>query len=176
MRGESALERRFWRFWLAGLLLLAIQIVMNVWLMTDMSPLGISDHQAASTAVHVDAIQSGWMDAGVMHLAIASIALDLLYIGVYCWGAFAGGRMFAVSDRPLLARLGRITIIATLGYCLADYAETICQFVQAAAMGGNDDLAWIAATARPIKTVLFLVTFFAILLGLAIRRMTRGTA
>ena len=176
MRGEPPVERRFWRFWLAGLLLLAVQIVMNVWLMTDISPLGISDHQAAASAARVDAIQSGWMAAGVMKLAIASIALDLLYIGVYSWGAFAGGRMFAASKMPALSRLGKITMIATLGYCLADYAETICQFVQAAATGGNDELAWVAATARPIKSVLFLVTFFAILLALAVRRRTRRMA
>ena len=176
MRDESPLERRFWRFWLAGLLLLAVQIVMNVWLMIDISPLGISDHQAAGSAARVDAIQFGWIAAGVMKLAVISMAVDLLYIGVYGWGAFAGGRMFAVSKMPALARLGKITMIATIGYCLADYAETICQFAQAAATGGNDALAWVAATARPIKSVLFLVTFFAILLTLAVRRRKRRMA
>ncbi len=176
MRGESPLERQFWRFWLAGLLLLAAQIVMNVWLMTDISPLGISDHQASGTAARVDAIQSGWAAAGVMKLAIASMAVDLLYIGVYGWGAFAGGRVFGASKMPGLARLGKITMIATIGYCLADYAETICQFAQAAATGGNDTLAWVAATARPIKSVLFLVTFFAILLALAVRQRKRRMA
>ena len=176
MRSESPLKRRFWRFWLAGHLLLAAQIVMNVWLMTDISPLGISDHQAAGSAARVDAIQSGWMAAGVMKLAIASMAVDLLYIGVYGWGAFAGGRVFGASKMPALARLGKITMIATIGYCLADYAETICQFAQAAAMGGNDTLAWVAATARPIKSVLFLGTFFAILLALAVRRRIRRMA
>lgn len=176
MRSETALERRFWRFWLMGLLLLAVQIVMNVWLITDIAPLGISDHQAAATAARVDAIQSRWMDAGVMNLAVISMAVDLLYIAVYSWGAFAGGQIFAASTMPALARIGKITMMATLGYCLTDYAETICQFVQASAIGGNDDLAWAAATVRPIKSVLFLLTFFAILLALAVRRRTRRMA
>ena len=59
MRGESALERRFWTFWLVGILLLAAQIVMNIWLITDASPLGISAHQAAGSAARVDVIHAG---------------------------------------------------------------------------------------------------------------------
>ena len=173
MHGESPLERRFWRFWLAGFLLLAVQIVMNVWLITDISPLGISDHQSAANAAHVDAIQSAWMAAGVMQLAIASMAVDLIFIGIYAWGAFAGGQLFARTQNVKLARLGKMIMVAATGYCLADYAETLCQFIQAAVTGGNGWLAGIAATARPIKTVLFLVTVFAILAGLTIRRMTR---
>lgn len=176
MPTESPLERRFWRFWLSGILLLAVQIVMNVWLITDVSPLGISDHQAAGNAARIDAIHSSWTASGVMHLAIAGMILDLIFIGVYAWGAFAGGRMFASSGRNMLSRLGSIIMVAAVGFCIADYAETICQLVQATFTGGNDKLASTAANARPVKTVLFLVTFFGLMLGLFIRRMTRRTA
>ena len=176
MRTESPLERRFWRFWLSGLLLFSLQIVMNVWLVTDASPFGISDHQAAGTAGRVNAIQASWALSGVMHLAIAGMILDLIFIGVYAWGAFTGGRLFASCSHTKLSRLGRIIIVAAVGFCVADYAETICQLIQATETGGNDMLAGIASNARPIKTVLFLVTFFGVLAALSIRRMTCRSA
>lgn len=176
MRNETALERRFWTFWLIGILLLAAQIVMNVWLVTEVSPLGISDHQAAGSAARVNAIHSGWATADVMDLAIYSMELDLIFIGVYAWGAFAGGRMFAASSHAMLARLGKIIMFAAIGFAITDYAETISQLIQAAVTGGDDMLASIAATVRPIKMVLFLVTFLGVLIGLAIRRMTHRAA
>jgi hypothetical protein len=176
MRNESALERRFWTFWLSGILLLAAQIVMNVWLITETSPLGIGDHQAAANAARVETIHAAWATAGVMDLAIFSMELDLIFIAVYAWGAFAGGRMFAASSRPMLARLGTIIMFASVGFAITDYAETISQLLQAAVTGGDDMLASIAATVRPIKTILFLVTFFGVLVGLAIRRMSSRAA
>ncbi len=169
MRGETALERRFWTFWLSGILLLAAQVVMNVWLVTEVTPLGMSDHQAAGTAARVDIIHAGWVASDVMDLAIYSMELDLIFIAVYAWGAFAGGRMFAASSYPMLARLGKVIIVAAVGFAITDYAETISQLIQAALTGGHDMLSGVAATARPIKMILFLVTFFGVLVGLAIR-------
>ena len=173
MHGESALERRFWRYWLAGILLLALQIVLNVWLVNDVSPLGISDHQAAGSAMRVDAIHAGWQASDVMKLALSSMILDCLFIGVYSWGAYAGGRLFASEQNALLSRLGKIITVAALGFCAADYAETISQLVQAIRGQGSDSLAYVAATVRPVKMVAFLVTFFGLLMALYIRRTTR---
>ena len=164
MRKETVLERRFWTFWLSGIMLLAAQIVMNVWLVTDAAPLGMSDHQAAGNAARVDIIHAGWAASGVMDLAIYSMELDLIFIGVYAWGAFAGGRMFATA-----ARLGKVIMVAAVGFAVADYAETISQLIQAAVTGGHDMLSGVAAIARPVKMILFLVTFFGVLIGLAIR-------
>lgn len=175
MHGESALERRFWRYWLAGILLLAAQIVVNVWLVTDVAPFGISDHQAAGSAIRVDAIQASWKASALMILAIFSMMLDCLFIGVYSWGAFAGGRLFASSHSALLSRLGKVIVITAVGFCAADYAETISQLVQAIRGQGSDSLAYVAATMRPVKTVLFLVTLFGLLMALYIRRTTRRT-
>jgi HAMP domain-containing protein len=45
---ESKFEKTFWWFWLAGLLLLALQIFLNVWLSNPISPMGIGDHQSDS--------------------------------------------------------------------------------------------------------------------------------
>jgi hypothetical protein len=176
MRTESRLERNFWRFWLGGLLILAAMIAMNPWFVTDASPWGIRDHQAAGTAARVDAIQMAWQATGVLQLARIGIAIDLVYIGVYSFGAYCGGRLFAQSGKPALRRLGWVIIAAAIIVGVADYTETICQFIQAMMLQGSDRLAAIAATAQPIKTTAFLTSFFGVLTGLFIRRTTTRSA
>jgi uncharacterized membrane protein YfcA len=173
---ETDLEKRFWRYWLGGLLLLAIMIATNAWFVTDVSPWGIRDHQAAGTAARIDAIQAAWAAAGVMNWARVSIALDLIYIAVYSFGAYCGGRLFAQSGSASLRRIGWVVTVCAIIVCLADYAETICQFIQAMQFKGNDVLAKIAATAQPVKSVTFLTTFIGLLAALFFRRMARRTA
>jgi hypothetical protein len=173
---ESKLERNFWRFWLGGLLILAAMIAMNPWFVTDMSPWGIRDHQSAGTAARVDAIQRAWQTAGVLGRARLGVAIDLMYIAVYSFGAYCGGRLFAQSMKPALRRLGWIIMAAAIIVAIADYAETICQFIQIMQFKGSDVLAGIAATAQPIKTTAFLTSFFGLLTALFIRRMTRRSA
>ncbi|MGL5839547.1 MAG: hypothetical protein ACRCY3_13700 [Sphingorhabdus sp.] len=172
---DNRLEKRFWRYWLGGLLILAFMIAMNPSLSSETAPWGIRDHQSAGTAARVDAIQAAWQAAGVMGLARLSIAIDLIYIGIYSFGAYCGGRLFAQSARPYLRRLGWIIVVAAIVVALADYIETLCQFVQAISMQGSDKLAGIAATTQPIKSTAFLTTFFGLLLAIALRRwMHRG--
>lgn len=173
---ESLLERRFWRFWLGGLLLLALMIAMNPLFTNAISPWGIRDHQSAGTAERVDAIQLAWQAAGVMGWARLGIAIDLVYIGVYSFGAFCGGRLFAQSKQPGLRRLGWVVVAAAIIVGIADYAETICQFVQAMTMQGSDLLAGVAATAQPIKSIAFLITFVGLLAALFLRRMAHRAA
>ena len=173
---ESKLERNFWRFWLGGLLILAAMIAMNPWFVTDVSPWGIRDHQSAGSAARVDAIQAAWQAAGVLGQARLGIAIDLVYIAVYSFGAYCGGRLFAQSQNVSLRRLGWIIVAAAVVVGIADYAETICQFIQVMQFKGSDLLASIAATAQPIKTTAFLVSFFGLLTALLIRRMTRRSA
>ena len=127
---ESKLERNFWRFWLGGLLILAAMIAMNPWFVTDVSPWGIRDHQSAGTALRVDAIQGAWQAAGVLGRAQIGIAIDLVYIAVYSFGAYCGGRLFAASSKPMLARLGWVIAGCAILFALTDYAETIAQFIQ----------------------------------------------
>ncbi|HPV67587.1 hypothetical protein [Sphingorhabdus lacus] len=176
MMRESRLERHFWRFWLGGLLILAAMIAMNPWFANAVSPWGIRDHQAAATALRVDAIQAAWQTAGVMNLARFGMALDLVYIGVYSYGAYCGGRLFARSDGAALRRLGWVIVGAAVVVGFADYLETICQFVQAVTFKGDDRLASIAATAQPIKSTAFLVTFVGLLVALFLRRRSRRAA
>ena len=173
---EAVLEKRFWRYWLGGLLILAMMIAMNPWFTSDVSPWGIRDHQSAGTALRVDAIQAAWQAAGVLNLARFGIALDLIYIGIYSFGAYCGGRLFAQSTRPSLRRLGWIIVAAAVVVGIADYTETICQFVQAINFKGSDILARIAATAQPIKSTAFLTTFIGLLAALLFRRIARRSA
>ena len=176
MMRESKLERRFWRFWLGGLLILAVMIAMNPWFTNAVSPWGIRDHQSAGNALRVDAIQAAWQAAGVLNLARFGIALDLVYIGIYSFGAYCGGRLFAQSDWAPLRRLGWVIVGAAVVVGAADYVETVCQFVQAMTFKGNDNLAYIAATAQPFKSTAFLVTFFGLLVALFLRQRAKRAA
>jgi len=176
MQPESTLERNFWRYWLGGLLLLALMIAMNSWFSNAVSPWGISDHQAAATAARVDAIQRAWQSAGVLDLARTGIAIDLIYIAVYSLGAYYGGRLFAQSPKPSLRRLGWIIVVAAIIVGVADYVETICQFIQIMTLKGSDLLAGIAATAQPIKSTAFLTTFIGLLTALCLRRIEKRAA
>jgi hypothetical protein len=169
-------ERQFWRYWLGGLLLLAIMAVMNVFLSLPSSLLGIIDHQTAGAGARVDDIQLGWKTGGVLTLAKISIALDLVFIAVYSWGAYLGGRVMRQEASPMLRRLGALIMIAAALYPILDYTETICQFIQVMTFKGSDVLAGIAATVRPFKSVDFLVTLIGLLTALALRRMARRKA
>jgi len=176
MNEAHQLERNFWRFWLGGLLILAAMIAMNPLFVNDVSPWGIRDHQSAATAMRVDAIQAAWQAAGVMDIARWAIGLDLVYIAVYSFGAYCGGRMFRAADKPALQRLGWMVMIAAIVVCVCDYVETICQFIQALRFAGNDRLAEIAAAAQPIKSTAFLISLFGIIAALVVRRRARRAA
>ncbi|MCC5611667.1 hypothetical protein LC612_34285 [Nostoc sp. CHAB 5834] len=171
---ESSLERNFWRFWLIGLLMLAAMIAMNPWFSNAVSPWGIGDHQAAATAARVDAIQRAWRSDGVFNLARLAMIIDLIFIAVYSFGAYCGGRLFAHATKPLLRRLGWVIIAAAIIFGTADYIETICQLFQILRLKGSDLLAGIAATVQPMKSIAFLITFFGLLAALFLRRTTRS--
>ncbi len=176
MQQETKIERQFWRYWLGGLLLLAVMIAVNPWLSSGAAPWGIRDHQSAATALRVNDIQQAWQATGVLGLARFSIALDLLFIAVYSFGAFRGGQMMRYTGHPVLRRLGTVIMVAAALYPVLDYAETVCQFIQVVNFEGDDILASIAATAQPVKSVDFLVTFLGLLIALFIRRRTARAA
>jgi hypothetical protein len=168
---ESELEKRFWRYWLAGLLLFAVMIAMNPSISNIHAPMGILEHQAARTAAKVDAIQRQWQADGVLWLARLSMAIDLVFVAVYSWGALLGGKVMRASASPGAQRLGVLIMVAAVLFCVTDYAETISQFVQAMQYKGSDLLAGIAATARPIKSLAWVITFVGLLAALLLRRM-----
>lgn len=170
------MEKIFPRWWLAGIGLFVLMVILNYWLMMPSSPMGISNHQEAATAVQVDAIQQGWADAGVLWLAQVSMAIDLVFIGVYTRGALAGGNIFRQSSHGLLRPLGVIIALAAILFGITDYVETISQFIEAISFKGSDTLSAIHSGVRPTKSVAFLVTFVGLLAALVIRRMTRRAA
>lgn len=176
MNAESPLERKFWRYWLSALLMLAMMIAMNPWFSNELSPWGISDHQTAATAMRVDAIQEAWQAAGVLGLVKLSMTIDFVYIAVYSFGAYCGGRLFTLTHKPGLRRLGRAILVSAIIMGAADYIETACQFYQLMTFKGNDTLAGIAAIAQPIKSIAFLVSFLGLPVALFLRRMARLAA
>jgi hypothetical protein len=173
---ESPIEKQFWRYWLAGLLLFALMIAMNPSISNGAAPLGISDHQVAGTAAKIDAIQRQWQADGVLWLARLSMAIDLVFIAVYAWGAWCGGKVMRSAAAPAAAKLGLLIMVAAAIFFVADYAETISQFVQVMQFRGSDVLAGIAATAQPVKTLAWITTFIALLAALWFRRNARPKA
>ncbi len=169
-------ERNFWAFWLGGLFLLAIMVAMNPFLSFALSPMGIIDHQTAATGAKVDAIQFGWKVGGALTLARVSMALDLVFIAVYSWGAYLGGRVMRREAAPLLRRLGMLIMIAAALYPILDYTETICQFIQVMTFKGSDQLAGIAAKVRPFKSLDFLVTLIGLITALTVRLLARRSS
>ncbi|MBK9003734.1 MAG: hypothetical protein IPM67_09760 [Sphingomonadales bacterium] len=176
MRQESAIETGFWRWWLSGLMLFALMIALNPSISNNVAPMGISDHQAAATAARVNAIQAAWQTDGVLWLARLSMAIDLVFIGVYSRGAWLGGKVMRAEAGQGLRKLGLAIIAVAALFCLTDYIETVSQFIQAMRFEGNDALAGLAAAVRPVKTVAFLVTFTGLLAALLFRRMARRDA
>ena len=173
---ETSIEKNFWRYWLFGLLLFAAMIPLNPTLSTSVSPMGISDHQTAGTAAKIDAIQRAWQAAGVLLIARASMMIDLLFIGVYSWGAWNGGKFMRRDASPNVRRIGGLVMGASLVFLVTDYAETFCQFIQVMQFKGNDALANVAATVQPVKTLAWIVTFVGLLAALLLRRMARRSA
>jgi hypothetical protein len=173
---ETAVEKNFWRYWLFGLLLFAAMIALNPTLTNGSAPMGISDHQVAGTAAKIDAIQNAWQAAGVLLIARASMAIDLLFIGVYSWGAWNGGKLMRGDASPSVRRIGGVVMAAAVVFLITDYTETLCQFVQVMQMKGSDTLAAAAAMVQPIKSLAWLVTFVGLLAALFLRRMARRSA
>lgn len=169
-------EKLFMWFWLGGLVLLAAMALKNPSLATAAAPGGILDHQAASNAVAVDAIQQAWADKGVLLLARISMVIDLIFIGIYTRGALGGGLIFRSYNNAVLSRLGTLIAIAAVIFGLADYSETISEFIEIMQFRGSDTLSMIHSTAQPIKSVSFIVTVVGLLTALALRRMASRAA
>jgi hypothetical protein len=173
---ESELEKGFWRYWLGGILLFAVMVIMNPFISNELVPWGIEDHQAAATAERVTAIHMRWRADGVLWLAKLSMAIDLIFIAIYSYGAWLGGKVMRVSTMPSVRRLGLVIMVSAVVFLVTDYVETICQFIQVMQFTGSDMLAGLAATAKPIKSFAWLVTLVGLLAALLFRRMARREA
>ncbi len=151
-----------------------VVVGLGMWLAAA-SHFGIVDHQLAGDAETVDRIQADWRETGVRWLAILSMAGDLLFIGTYSLGAWIAGRGFAHSGNLLVRAIGWTVALAAVLFCLADYTETVLQFVQLMQERGVDRMAAIAAAMQTPKLLAWFVTFLGVLAGLILDRIwSRG--
>lgn len=167
--------RAFWLCWGGGLLVFALLVATGGTLVTAAAPNGIIDHQAASSAARVDAIQQSWAQAGVVGGAAWRMAADLLFITLFTLGGFIGGRLIWRDAGPTL--LKKTALIAVLAYALfglSDMLETGAQLIQLMTLRGNDSLAGLAAVMQPIKVASFVAGFALTVLTVIWDRATRG--
>ena len=169
---EAPIEQRFVSLWLAGLVLFAGVIWLSMPLAIDAVPGGIVDHQAAGSAKEVGRIQQAWASADLTGQAQLAMLADLVFILVYTMGAWFGGLTFMQDTRPKLKRLGWLLAGCAALFLVSDMIETLAQVVQLLNDRGSDGLAALAAVAQPIKTVAWLITFFGVIAGFAIRRFS----
>ncbi|MEM8726549.1 MAG: hypothetical protein AAGE86_13610 [Pseudomonadota bacterium] len=168
-------EKADLRIWIWGLIAFAIVIALGATLDAD-TPYGIVDHQSAGTAAQVDTIQSAWKDAGLRWLAMAAMAGDLIFIGIYSLGAWRAGRSFARIGNFAVVVIGHQIAIAAVIFCVTDYIETSLQLVQLVHDQGSDGMAGTAAFMQPIKIVAWIATFLGVIIALVVRRISSPSA
>ena len=171
-----SLYRAFLWLWIGGLILFAIVIMLGLPLGVSEVAGGILDHQAAGSAAEVDRIQQVWRSAGLWNQAAIAMIGDLIFIGIYGAGSLLGGLHFRRSTMRPVSILGVLIAIAAAAFLITDYAETIAQFIQLTRFKGDDSLASLAASVRPVKIASWLFTFCGIIACLVIRRKARRTA
>lgn len=164
-------QRNFWRYWLGGLLLLALLIAVAAQLKTAAVPDGLGAHQSAGTAAVVDRIQSAWQKAGVINIAKLVMAIDFLFVTVYSAGAFIGGMLFLRTGPHRLRKLGGLIAFAAAVFFVTDNTENLAQTIQLMRMQGDDHLASLAAFLGPIKGIALAVSFVGLIVALLSQRL-----
>jgi len=159
---QTFAEHNFKRFWFAGLSLGVLLLLGNIGLMIEPSPMGILDHQKAATAANVNAIQLGWEQAGLLGFAKVSMIVDLIFIGIYFFGASCGAVLMLVDNRLLIKRLGALVMVGALAFMVTDYIETILQTIQLFQMQGDDCLASTASNMGVVKVSGMIVSVLGI--------------
>jgi len=147
----SVSKRAFVIWFFGGLAAFAVTIYFHLPLITAGVPEGIAEHQRAPDAATVDAIQSAWKSAGVMGAARIAMITDLIFIGIYGVGCVLGGLYYRARSTNTLRILGRVALASGVVFLITDYGETIAQFIQLSRDAGDDQLAGLASTLRPIN-------------------------
>jgi len=124
--------------------------------------MGILDHQKAATAANVNTIQLGWEQAGLLGFAKASMIVDLIFIGIYFFGASCGAVLMLADSRALIKRLGALVMLAGFTFMVTDYIETILQTIQLFQMQGDDGLASTASNMGAVKVTGMIVSVLGI--------------
>lgn len=169
-------RRAFLWWWIGGLVAFGVVIYFHQPLITQSVPGGIVDHQSAPDAATVDAIQRSWRLDGVQNEAGIAMMLDLIFIVIYGIGCVLAGLYFRAGHSALLRRMGNVALAAGLVFLIADLGETTAQLVQFMRFEGDDALARLASTLRPVKMAGFVVSFLAVISALAIEWKSRHSA
>lgn len=164
------LHRAFLALWIGGLVAFAIVIMLSLPLILTDVPGGIADHEKAATAQEAWRIQLAWASAGLTGAARLAMIADLVFIGIYGIGSLLGGMWLRREGIGVVCSL---VVIAAITFLLTDYAETIAQLVQLMQGQGDDALAQLAATMRPVKMAAWVATFLGVPIGIYLRRKSR---
>lgn len=164
------LRRGFLWCWLGGLAAFAVVILLSLPLAVPEVPGGIMDHQSAGSAAEVDRIQRAWEAASLWPQARLAMIGDLVFIGIYGIGAVLGGRWYLRSTRSVLRVLGGLALASGALFLATDYTETNSQLIQLLQRAGDDDLAALAATVRPVKMAAWVTSFVVLIAALLLER------
>ena len=159
-------------WWKKGLAVFAVVIALGAWLQFATGE-GIGAHQAAGTAAEVDRIQNIWGNAGYRWLAIISMIGDLIFIGVYSYGAYRAGRSIIALGSQAIRWLGFAVAIGAVVFLVTDYTETILQVIQLLRDQGIGWMADTAATVRGPKMIAWVVTFAGVIGAIIVRKFGR---
>lgn len=168
-------KRAFLIWWLGGLAIFAVSLMLHSPLAIEAVPNGILDHQAAPDAATVNAIQSAWEEAGLIGRARIAMISDLIFIGVYGIGCIIGGLYFRANGRGVWAIMGWIALAMGVIFLVTDYVETALQFVQLVRFEGSDMMAGIASNMGPLKVLSFLVAAAVLVVALVWERFVQGS-
>lgn len=159
-------------WWIAGLVAFAIVIWLGLPLNIEAVPGGIIDHQHATNAKAVNDIQQAWKDAGVLDAARNAMIGDLVFIGIFGVGCVLCGLHYRARPQVVLRAIGWSAIGSGVLFLATDYGETISQLIQLVQFKGDDDLAALASSVRPIKVAAWIGGFLSVILALVVERLS----
>ncbi len=163
-------------WWIGGLIAFGITLYFHIPLITDGVPGGIGEHQSAPDAATVDAIQQSWRSDGLVNEPVIAMVTDLIFIGIYGVGCVLAGLYYRARPSSILRLLGWAALASGVVFLITDYGETIAQFIQLMRFAGDDDLAGLASTLRPIKMASWIVGFLTVLIALIVDRISSRAA
>ena len=158
--------------WIAGLIAFGVAIWLHLPLTTDTVPGGMGDHQRAPDAETVNRIQRAWEAANLLGTAKLAMISDLIFIGIYGIGCVLCGLHYRARPQVVLRTLGWTALVSGAAFLITDYGETIAQLIQLIRFAGDDNLAALASTFRPIKEVAWIGGFLAVILALIAERLS----
>ncbi len=163
-------------WWVGGLIAFGITLYFHIPLITDSVPGGIGEHQSAPDAATVDAIQQSWRSDGLVNEPVIAMVTDLIFIGIYGVGCVLAGLHYRARSSAILRLLGWGALVSGAVFLITDYGETIAQFIQLMRFTGDDDLAGLASTLRPVKMASWIAGFVTVLIALVVDRFSSRAA